>query len=229
MYDLIWFFFDLIYINNMVYYSYYYYYYVYQYKMIVGMWKECWNIFNVEFYNLQLNELFVKYYQRMLIRLGMWIFVFLCGKVVEMKWLLDYGYKVVGLEVVFVFCKVFFEENGIFYNVKEMKGIYGEKYESFDQKIVIYSCDFFFFIVDICGEFDGIWDCGGLNFMDVEDREVYIYRICILMGKGCVNLIEFVNFDKFMVDIIWSMIKEELQKVFGEGFIVEDFNEMKVL
>lgn len=32
--------------------------------------------------------------------------------------------------------------------------------------------------------------------------------------------------DKSMVDITWSMTKEELQKVFGEGFIVEDLNEM---
>lgn len=197
-----------------------------QHKMTVGMWKECWNTPNVEFHNPQLNELFVKYHQRMLTRPGMRIFVPLCGKAVEMKWLVDHGHKVVGLEAAPVPCKAFFEENGIPYNVKEMKGIHGEKYESLDHNIVIYSCDFFLFTADICGEFDGIWDSGGLNSMDVEDREAYIRRIRTLMGKGCVNLTEFVNFDKSMVDITWSMTKEELQKVFGEGFIVEDLNEM---
>nr|XP_019928884.2 thiopurine S-methyltransferase [Crassostrea gigas] len=195
-------------------------------KMTVETWKDCWKTPDVEFHNPDLNELFIKYHQRMLTRPGMRIFVPLCGKAVEMKWLLDHGYKVVGLEVAPVPCKAFFEENGIPYDVKEMAGIPGEKYESLDHNMIIYSCDFFRFTVDICGEFDGIWDSGGLNAMAVEDREAYIHVIRGLMGKGCINLTEFVNFDKSMTDEK-SMTKEELEKAFGEGFTVEDVKKIE--
>lgn len=197
-----------------------------QHKMTVGMWKECWNTPNVAFHNPNLNELFIKYHDKMLTRPGMRIFVPLCGKAVEMKWLVDQGHKVVGLEAAPVPCKAFFEENNIPYEIHEMKGIHGEKYESLDHNVVIYCCDFFLFSKDVCGEIDGIWDSGGLNSMDVEDRDKYIHRIRSLMGKGCVNLTEFVNFDKSIVDITWSMTKEELEREFGEGFTVEDITQM---
>ncbi|XP_061162736.1 probable thiopurine S-methyltransferase [Saccostrea echinata] len=193
-----------------------------QQKMTVGMWKECWNTSDVDFHNPDLNELFLKYHKRMLTRPGMRIFVPLCGKAVEMKWLVDHGYKVVGLEVAPVPCKAFFDENHIPYQVSDIGAIRGEKYESLDHKIVIYSCDFFHLTVDICGEFDGIWDSGGLNSMDVEDREAYIHRIRTVMGKGCVNLTEFVNFDKSISDVPWSMTTEDLKKGFGKGFKVEE-------
>nr|XP_022336677.1 uncharacterized protein LOC111132977 isoform X3 [Crassostrea virginica] len=119
-----------------------------QHKVTVGMWKECWNTPNGVFHNPDLNELLIKYHDKMLTR------------------------------------------------------------------------------PDVCGEIDGIWDSGSLNTMDVEDRDKYIHRIRSLMGKGCVNLTEFVNFDKSIVDITWSMTKEELEREFGEGFKVEDITQM---
>ncbi|XP_048776137.1 thiopurine S-methyltransferase-like [Ostrea edulis] len=198
-----------------------------QQKMTVGMWKECWNTPNVEFHNPDLNELFVKYNNRMLTRPGMRIFVPMCGKAVEMKWLLDHGYKVVGLEVAPVPCKAFFEENNIPYHIKDIHDIHGEKYESLDGNIVIYCCDFFHFSREICGDFEAIWDSGGLNSMDVEDRPVYVHRIRTLMGQGCVNMTEFVNFDPSIVDIPWSMTTVDLQKCFGEGYSIEDVSKME--
>ncbi|XP_062578286.1 thiopurine S-methyltransferase-like [Saccostrea cucullata] len=192
-----------------------------QQKMTVESWKESWETSDIGFHNPNLNEEFLKYNKRMLTRPGMRIFVPLCGKAVEMKWLADHGYKVVGLEVAPVPCKAFFEENNIPYKISEIGAIQGEKYESLDENIVIYSCDFFHLTVGICGEFDGIWDCGGLNAMDIEDRVSYIHKIRTFMGKGCINLTEFVNFDKSMSDVPWSMSTEDLQKGFGEGFKVE--------
>lgn len=62
--------------------------------------------------------------------------------------------------------------------------------------------------------------------MAVEDREAYIHVIRGLMGKGCINLTEFVNFDKSMTDEK-SMTKEELEKAFGEGFTVEDVKKIE--
>eukprot|EP00105_Crassostrea_gigas_P027472 XP_011448827.1 PREDICTED: probable thiopurine S-methyltransferase [Crassostrea gigas] len=195
-------------------------------KTTLETWKEYWKTPDVWFNKPDLNELFINYHQRMLTRSGMRIFVPLCGKAVEMKWLLDHGHKVVGVEGAPVPCKTFFEENCISYDVKDMAGIPGEKYESLDHNMVIYSCDFFRFTADICGEFDGIWDSGGLNSMAVEDREAYIHVIRRLMGKGCVNLTIFINLDNSMT-YEKSMTKEELEKAFGEGFIVEDVKEIE--
>jgi thiopurine S-methyltransferase len=192
-------------------------------KMTVEKWKDSWSSPDVDFHNPDLNDIFLKYNNKMLTKPGMRIFVPLCGKAVEMKWLLDQGYKVVGLEVAPVPCKAFFEENNIPYQVKEIGAIPGEKYESLDGTCAIFCCDFFQISVDICGEFDGVWDSGGLNAMEKEDREKYINVIRTLMGKGCVNMTEFNNFD---FDTNWSMSMTELEKCFGEGFKVEEVAKM---
>lgn len=59
-------------------------------------------------------NILLKFYLFVLgIKKGGCIFVFLCGKMLDIKWLLDNGYEVVGVELSELVIMVLFEDLGV--------------------------------------------------------------------------------------------------------------------
>ena len=96
------------------------------------------------------------------------IFFPMCGKAVDMKYMSDEGYNVVGVEYSKQPVEEFFSENDIKFVVSK-NGVY-DTYKSEDGKITIHCGDFFQAKPETIGKIDGIWDRGALVAMNPDDR-----------------------------------------------------------
>ncbi|XP_069140476.1 probable thiopurine S-methyltransferase [Argopecten irradians] len=123
------------------------------------------------------------------------IFVPLCGKTLDIKFLADLGNDVVGVEASEIAVKDFFTEHNIEYTTKDVPSVKGKLFQSNDHKIKIYCCDLFLFSADIESGFSGIWDRGAYDAMLPEDRERYTRVIKTLVHPGIGYLLEMPDRD----------------------------------
>ena len=122
------------------------------------------------------------------------VFFPMCGKAVDMKYMCDEGYNVVGIEYSKQPVEEFFNENDIKF-VKGSNSVY-ETYKSDDGKITIHCGDFFKAKSEVVGKIDGIWDRGALVAMNPCDRSKYKETILNLMDKDTVYLIAALSYDQ---------------------------------
>ena len=118
----------------------------------------------------------------------------MCGKSVDMKYMHDGGFNVVGVEYSKQPVEEFFSENDIKFVVSK-NGAY-DTYKSEDGKITIHCGDFFQVKPEIVGKIDGIWDRGALVAMNPSDRSKYSATILNLMDKDTVYLIAGLSYDQ---------------------------------
>lgn len=124
------------------------------------------------------------------------IFLPLCGKSVDLKWLIEQGHEVVGNEGVDQACQEFFNEHNIDYTVEDIPEINGTLYKASNgQPISIYRCDVFKLSRTVIGTFDCIWDRGSYAALSWEPRILYAKVLADLMKPDCKYVL-----DAFIVD-----------------------------
>ena len=187
------------------------------FSMSSADWAKMWTEGKTDFHSDKLCDFFIKHVAMLINdRQGIKIFVPLCGKAVEMKWLWENGHEIVGVECGEVALKQFFEEQKIEFSVDEIPSIEGKLYKSKDNKIRPYCCDMYKFSSSVeCG-FDAVWDCGALNAINLDDQEKYIHIIKSIMGDNCINLTIIDD----VVDWEIPVNFEKLKIWFKDGYIV---------
>ncbi|XP_060570480.1 probable thiopurine S-methyltransferase isoform X2 [Ruditapes philippinarum] len=166
-------------------------------NMTVDDWDYRWSLDQTKFHMPIVHPMLKKHIQKLTLgRNRQTVFVPLCGKSLDMKWLLEEGHEVVGNECVDSACKQFFEENKIPYTTEKLGDVDGVLYKATDGKsIKIYRCDCFDLTSKLCGKFDCIWDRGGFVALPVKDRKRYANVMKSLMKPDCRYML-----DCFLVD-----------------------------
>ena len=118
----------------------------------------------------------------------------MCGKTVDMKYMSDEGYKVVGVEYSKQAVEEFFAENKIEFS--KTKNADFDTYESEDGRITIHNGDFFRVTRELVGIIDGVWDRAALVAVNPEDRRRYADTITGLMDETTVYLVSSVSYDQ---------------------------------
>lgn len=149
-------------------------------------------------------------------------FLPLCGKSIDLKWLLDRGYDVVGCEIAEIGIKQFFEEHSIAYKTETVEGIGGTVYKGVDKDIAIYACDFFKLTSAIIGEIDCIWDRGSMAAINPEDRQRYADVITgVLKTDGRYLLDMFQLEHDTFVGPPHNFEPEEAQTLYGQKLTIK--------
>jgi len=163
------------------------------------------------------NPFLLKYFNNLNLKTGATIFVPLCGKSIDMLWLTEQGYQVIGVELNLQACELFFTENNIPYQTNQL-----EKFNVLSSdKITLLSGDFFDLDKNILGQIDAIYDRAALIALPVEIRQVYAQKITnlvaphtqILLITPCYNQQE-------MQGPPFSVNEDEVQDLFGKNFNV---------
>ncbi|OWF41046.1 hypothetical protein KP79_PYT17098 [Mizuhopecten yessoensis] len=181
-------------------------------------WMGCWEKNTVPWHRSDVHEALEKYLEILTSSptAKNKIFVPLCGKTVDIKWLADRGNEVVGLEASEIAVKEFFSEQNIDYITEDVPALKGKLYRSHDNKIKLYCCDLFLFSTEVESGFSGIWDRGSLEAMTPADQKRYIELMKTLIHPGIGYLLETPDRDPnkgppFNVSI------EDLEEGFGQG------------
>ncbi|XP_038652909.1 probable thiopurine S-methyltransferase isoform X1 [Scyliorhinus canicula] len=167
-------------------------------EMTVEDWMTRWEKKHIGFHAKEIHKLLQKYLDMVLKgRKEIRIFIPLCGKSLDIKWLAEQGHTVVGVEVSKIAIKEFFAEQNLSYTQGCVPGIPGaEVFTSSDGCISLFNCNMFDFSSAIAGKFDGIWDRGSLVAINPSDKKRYVELIINLMAKGCNYLLDTFTYDE---------------------------------
>ncbi|XP_060084591.1 thiopurine S-methyltransferase-like [Ylistrum balloti] len=181
-------------------------------------WLNCWERKTIPWHHTDVHEAIEKYYEILAASptAKNKIFIPLCGKTVDIKYLVDRGSEVVGLEASEIAVRDFFTEQNIEYTSEDVPAVKGKLYRSSDKMIKIYCCDLFLFSAEVESGFSGIWDRGALGAFSSEDRRRYIEIMKTLTHPGIGYLLEVADRDPekgppFFVSF------DELEQGFGQG------------
>jgi len=102
-------------------------------------WLERWQREETGFHEGVANAYLTQFWQELRLAKGGRVFVPLCGKSMDMKWLREQGYPVTGVELSSIAVQAFFRENGYIANAYT-----SGKFERYDaNEISIFCGDFF--------------------------------------------------------------------------------------
>lgn len=148
--------------------------------MNVNDWHERWEKNHIGFHRADTNPLLLKYFNKLDLKPHSRIFVPLCGKSIDMLWLVDKGHDVVGVEISEIACEAFFRENALQYQVADAGAF--KKYSS--TNITLYAGDYFALTAEMLGHIDAVYDRAALIALPGEMRKQYVEYLFTIVGTS---------------------------------------------
>ncbi|XP_072045632.1 probable thiopurine S-methyltransferase [Amphiura filiformis] len=160
-------------------------------------WQNRWENNRIGFHKDYHHPALVKYLDNLIAgRQNCRIFIPLCGKSWDMKWLADLGHTVVGVELCEIPVRDFFKEHNVEYDILPVEGLPEAKlYKSKDGKLNLYQCNLFKLSREILGTYDCVFDRGALIAVAKADRQRYVDLCVSLMKPECKYLVEIVDYN----------------------------------
>lgn len=137
--------------------------------MDTDFWEQKWNRNEIGFHKSEANPLLVKYFDSLSLKKDERIFIPLCGKTLDIFWLIKNGFKVVGVELVEIAIEQLFQENNIDFKVLQENNFKHYYAKNLD----IYVGNFFDLSKDILGKVDAIYDRAAIVALPEDMRNGY--------------------------------------------------------
>lgn len=188
------------------------------------IWLERWEKGQTGFHIDEVNPLLVKHFKELELPLASRIFLPLCGKTLDIGWLLSKGYCVVGVELSEKAVKELFKELGEEPYIHQE----GELTHYHAENIDIYVGDFFSLTAEILGNVDAVYDRAAIVALPELMRVDYTKHILSLC-PDIPQLMTTVVYDQsLMNNSPFSVDREELERHYGNHYEIEQLDEMKV-
>ena len=151
---------------------------------------------------------------------GISILVTWCGKSVDLPWLCQEGYNVVGVELSEIAVKEMFKENGIPCTIAKKGEFF--VYQASDRKLKILVGNFYKLTPEISGMFEAVWDNNAFGASERQDRNAYQEVLGLLLRpKGRVLLACFEFGDQNYEHVPYSISPAHLKDVFQDNFNIQ--------
>lgn len=137
--------------------------------MDASFWKDRWERNEIAFHEKQANRFLVKYFKELSLAKGSRVFVPLCGKTLDIAWLLAQGYRVAGAELSEIAVTQLFEGLGVVPKIADVGGV--QRYRA--QNMEIFVGDLFQVTREMLGPVDAIYDRAALVALPKDLRDRY--------------------------------------------------------
>jgi len=176
-------------------------------------WVDRWVEGRIGFHRDEVHPDLISYAERWLGDAPRRVFVPLCGKTLDLKWLVELGHEVVAVELVEQAVVALHEEQGIDAEVTR-NGSFAV-YRS--QGMTVFAGDFFSLTAELVGAIDRIWDRAALVAMSPPRRPEYVRHLRALAGAGWHLLQSSFEYDQSKTQgPPWSVPATEVREHFGD-------------
>ena len=182
--------------------------------MDAGFWHRMWEKNEIAFHQSKANPLLVEYFHELSLGKGSRIFVPLCGKTLDISWLLSNGYRVAGAELSKVAVEQLFIELGV---QPKISGV-GEVDQWSAKNIDIFVGDIFALSRRILGPVDAVYDRAALVAFPEEMRNRYTAHLTEMTDKAPQLLICYDYDQRLMEGPPFSVSNEEVKRYYTVNY-----------
>ena len=180
-------------------------------------WHDIWDTQTIPFHQAMVNAYLLDYFPQ-IASTGQTVFVPLCGKSLDMLWLAEQGYQVIGNELSDIACKAFFEENQLPYEVST-HGVF-KVYAS--ANIRIYCGDFFELNQEDLKTVDAVYDRASLIALPEDMRIRYVKHMASLLKPDTQLLVICLEYENLQATPPpFSVSDDEFKKLYSAKFDIQ--------
>lgn len=186
--------------------------------MDVEFWEQRWQLGEIGFHQKQVHRFLVNLLSRLQLEPGVRVLVPLCGKSLDLVWLAEQGFEVVGVELSRLAVEAFFAEQ----QLDPQRSRRGP-FEVWQQgRIELLEGDLFDVSVQTCGPFGAIYDRAALVALPEELRPRYAAKLAELLPSGGeLLLVSYAYRQEEMTGPPFTVPFSEIRQLFGGAFRVE--------
>lgn len=163
--------------------------------MDAEFWHQRWETNQIGFHGDEPNPLLVRHIDKLSLTQGSRLFLPLCGKTLDIAWLLSRGFRVVGIELSGIAIDQLFSELQVTPEIATVGELTHYKAENLD----IYAGDFFTLSGQILGPVDAVYDRAALVALPEAMRAQYTHHLANISDKAPQLLINF-QYDQQLTD-----------------------------
>lgn len=181
-------------------------------------WLDRWNENRIGFHEDSVNQHLQNWFPKLAPDAGAGVFLPLCGKALDIQWIANQGYKVVGVELSGLAIEAFFEENGLAFERSVMDGF--EVYQSGNIRLL--QGDFFDLRAHHLDDCHLVYDRAALIAMEQPDRPRYYQHMLSILPPDCNMLLITLQYDQTeMRGPPFSVATDEVMNYYRDAFTIE--------
>lgn len=177
-------------------------------------WLKKWDKNEIGFHGSEANPLLVKYFKELSLPKNSRIFIPLCGKTLDIHWLLSQGFRVAGAELSELAIQQLFSELGVTPAISAAGNLRHYSAEGID----VFGGDIFDLTAELLGPVDGVYDRAALVALPEEMRVRYILHLMKITGKAPQLLITYEYDETLISGPPFSISIEEVKRHYASSY-----------
>lgn len=190
--------------------------------MELDFWRQRWSRGETGFHQPHINPWLGYYYgiegPPVEIRNKLRVFVPMCGKSTDMAWLVQNGYRVIGVECSRIAVEDFFSEHGLSYRIQQ-----SDRFNRYiGDRIEILQGDFFQLERGDLGAITDVFDRASLIALPSPMRVDYVRKLTALLQGGARTLLIKLSYPQHEMDgPPFSVDETEVAGLYGENYRID--------
>lgn len=184
--------------------------------MDANFWLKKWKDNNIAFHNSEANPLLIRYFKQLSLAEGSRIFLPLCGKTLDIAWLLSHGYRVAGAELSEIAIGQLFMNLGMEPKIVEVGEIKHYSAENID----IFAGDIFDLTSRVLGSVDAVYDRAALVALPKDLRDRYTAHLMEITNKAPQMIICYEYDQTLMAGPPFSISDKEVRQHYQDSYVL---------
>lgn len=192
--------------------------------MDADFWHRKWATNDIGFHESAVNPLLVRHFDALALPKGRRVFLPLCGKTLDIHWLLSQDYRVAGAELNRSAVEQLFAELGVTPTVTPCGSL--ERFSAPDLDVFV--GDFFDLAAGVLGPVDAIYDRAALVALPEATRGRYAAHLAEITARAPQLLICFEYDQQRMAGPPFSVAGEEVARHYGTRYAVTALERVEI-
>ncbi|ODT45516.1 MAG: thiopurine S-methyltransferase [Nitrospira sp. SCN 59-13] len=182
--------------------------------MDAQFWHDRWASNEIGFHKSEANPLLVQYLDELSLAKGSRIFLPLCGKTLDIGWLLSRGFRVAGAELSAVAIEQLFVDLNVTPTITKVGTLAHYRAPQLD----VFVGDIFHVTPELLGPVDAVYDRAALVALPRDMRVRYVAHLMTLTARAPQLLISFEYDQQAMEGPPFSVSNQEIHQHYGEQY-----------
>ncbi len=183
-------------------------------EMDANFWHQKWGKNEIAFHESEVNPLLVENIDRLSLTENSRVFLPLCGKTLDISWLLSKGFRVAGAELSGIAVEQLFQELGVKPKISKMAEL--EHYSAY--RLDIFVGDIFHLTAETLGFVDAIYDRAALVALSEDMRKRYAKHLMEITNTAPQLLICYEYDQNKMAGPPFSIGGEEVRRHYQDHY-----------